>query len=101
MERTTAPGSDNVKRDALLEWDPKGEELTNMFNAILYSGKIPNCRKGSQITPIPKSIEKEKLMDLNQWRPITIGSVILRAFSSILTQRLANACQVHKRKGFH
>lgn len=50
---------------------------------------------------ILKTKIKEKLSDINQWCPITIGSVILRAFPSIMTQRLIDACKTQKRqRGF-
>lgn len=38
---------------------------------------------------------------MNQWRSITIRTILLQAFSGILTQRLAEACRVHlQQKGF-
>jgi len=43
----------------------------------------------------------EELQDIGQWRPITIGSVMLRAFSNMLTKRLQDVCPIHwSQKGF-
>ncbi len=101
MKRTGAPGPDGVKRGDLLRWDKRGKKLACLYNAILYSGKLPRCLKGSRTTLIPKTTEVDLLGDINNWRPITIGSVILRAFSGILNKRMTDACPVHVRqRGF-
>lgn len=97
MDSKTPPGPDGIRRDALLKWDKKGERTANMFNAFLYSVQIPKCLKTSRTTLIPKTT----VVDINQWHPLTIGSVILRAFSSIIMQRLIDACGTHERqRGF-
>lgn len=101
IKRGSAPGPDGIGRGALLAWDPKGLKLAGAFNAILYTGKVPKCLKGSVTTLIPKSPDRDKQMDIGQWRPITISSTVLRAFSGILCKRLAEACNTHVRqRGF-
>nr|BAX24488.1 reverse transcriptase [Grammistes sexlineatus] len=100
-KKDSAPGPDGISKCRLLRWDKDGKQLANLFNAIIYCGKLPACLKGSRTTLIPKSIDPDKLKKIDQWRPITIGSQILRTFSGILAQRLNEACRVHARqKGF-
>lgn len=101
MDQASAPGPDGVGRNALLMWDKKGEKLADLFNAILYSGRLPRCLKQSRTTLIPKSSDQSRAGDINNWRPITIGSVVLRAFSRVITVRLTEACAIHPRqRGF-
>ena len=101
MKRGTAPGPDGVRREDLLRWDPKGEKMSALFNTFLVNGKIPGCLKGSKTTLTPKSDDPSKLQDLNNWRPITIGPVLLRTFSGVMTRRLTESCRVHgQQRGF-
>uniref|UniRef100_A0A671TQN5 Reverse transcriptase domain-containing protein n=1 Tax=Sparus aurata TaxID=8175 RepID=A0A671TQN5_SPAAU len=101
IKRNSAPGPDGVRRDAWLRWDPKGEKISDLFNAMLLSGRVPTCLKTSRTTLIPKTSDSKQLVDINQWRPITIGPILLRTFSGVLTRRLAEVCKVHTRqKGF-
>lgn len=57
---------------------------------MIYCGKVPICLKVSRTTLIPKTSDIKLLADVNQWRPITIGPVLLQVFSRVITQRLAN-----------
>ena len=101
MDQASASGPDGVERNGLLMWDRKGEKLADLFNAIMYSGRLPRCLKHSRTTLIPKASDQSKAGDISNWRPITIGSVFLRAFSRVLTQRLTEACAIHPRqRGF-
>ena len=53
------------------------------------------------MTLIPKTVDKGELKDANNWRPITIGSTLLRLFTKILHERLQLACPITPRqKGF-
>lgn len=50
---------------------------------------------------LPKSCDADELKDVNGWRPITTGSLVLRLFSRILTMRLTRACPMNPRqRGF-
>uniref|UniRef100_A0A3Q3MZ22 Reverse transcriptase domain-containing protein n=1 Tax=Mastacembelus armatus TaxID=205130 RepID=A0A3Q3MZ22_9TELE len=101
MDSSGAPGPDGVKRGHLLVWDPEGVRLAGLFNRILLSGRLPRCLKRSRTTLIPKTGDQHKLDEIGNWRPITIGSTLLRAFSGILNGRLAEVCPIHPRqRGF-
>ena len=99
MDQVSAPAPDGVGRNVLLMWDKKGEKLANLFNAIMYSGRLLRCLKQSRTTLIPKSSDQSKAGDINNW--LLIGSVVLRAFLRVLTMRLTEACAIHPRqRGF-
>lgn len=96
-----AAGPDGVKRPALLRFDREGKMLACIFNGILVTGVLPACLKVSRTTLIPKSTDPMKLADISNWRPLTISSIICRAFSGILAKRLAEVCKFHPRqRGF-
>uniref|UniRef100_A0A673B3A2 Reverse transcriptase domain-containing protein n=1 Tax=Sphaeramia orbicularis TaxID=375764 RepID=A0A673B3A2_9TELE len=101
LKREGAPGPDGLKKNELSEWDPKGTKLARLFNTWLVSGKLPILLKGSRTVLIPKSNISDELRQIKCWRPITIGPILLRLFSGILTHRLARACSIHPRqRGF-
>ena len=98
---SSAAGPDGVNRIGLVRWDPKGEKLASMFNGFLLRGSIPASLKLSRTTLLPKSKDPTDRESVANWRPITIGSMVLRLLSSILHKRLAEACPTHVRqKGF-
>ncbi|CAM4574764.1 unnamed protein product [Leuciscus chuanchicus] len=40
-------------------------------------------------------------MEIGNWRPITIGSMLLRLFTRVITKRMTEACPIHpKQRGF-
>lgn len=56
--------------------------MADLFNAMVYCGKCPVVL--NMVYPC-----------VNQWQPITIGPILMLAFSGILTQRLAETFKVH------
>jgi len=67
----------------------------------LATGVILDMMKECRTVLISKSALPEHQKDINSWRPITIGSIILRLFSRILTVRLSKACPINTRqRGF-
>lgn len=59
--------------------------LTNIFNAILHTGIIPDDWKISYLTPIPK---RGDLHDIANYRGIAMQSVVPKIFDMLLTARL-------------
>ncbi|CAM2095303.1 unnamed protein product [Caretta caretta] len=101
MNMKTAPGPDQVSLRDLVRVDPEGDTLAGLFNAWLVTGVIPDGIKECRSLLIPKTMDPEALKDLGNWRPLTIGSIVLRLFSRILTNRLAKACPLNARqRGF-
>uniref|UniRef100_A0A3B3XT99 Reverse transcriptase domain-containing protein n=1 Tax=Poecilia mexicana TaxID=48701 RepID=A0A3B3XT99_9TELE len=97
----SVPGPDGIRKPHLLMWDKDGEKLTYLFNAILYNGKLPRLLKRSRSTLVPKSSDLVELSRVENWRPISLSSTILRLLSKILCDRLREACPAHSsQKGF-
>uniref|UniRef100_A0AAV2LH36 ribonuclease H n=1 Tax=Knipowitschia caucasica TaxID=637954 RepID=A0AAV2LH36_KNICA len=100
-KKNGSPGPDKIGRAHLLAFDPKGTKLAQIFNKWLVTGEIPLCLKESVTSLIPKVDDEARLVSLKNWRPITLSSVILRVFSSVINKRLTEACPVHPRqRGF-
>ncbi|XP_051494136.1 mitochondrial enolase superfamily member 1, partial [Apus apus] len=101
ISKTAAPGPDKITLRELTKIDPHCNHLRELFNLWLLTGMIPDSVKNCRTVLIAKSAIPERLGDINNWRPITIGSIILRLFSRIITSRLAKACPINPRqRGF-
>uniref|UniRef100_UPI003D81C635 R2 retrotransposon protein n=1 Tax=Platysternon megacephalum TaxID=55544 RepID=UPI003D81C635 len=101
MNKNSAPGPDKVSLRDLLLADPECNALEKLFNTWLITGIIPNSIKECRSLLIPKTADPEALKELGNWRPLTIGSIVLRLFSRIITNRLAKACPINARqRGF-
>uniref|UniRef100_A0A3B3W1G7 Reverse transcriptase domain-containing protein n=1 Tax=Poecilia latipinna TaxID=48699 RepID=A0A3B3W1G7_9TELE len=97
----SAPGPDGIRKPHLLRWDKDGKLLASLYNTILYNSKLPKLLKNSRTTLVPKSPNQAELKVVDNWRPITLSSSILRLFSKILCARLSEACPTHpSQKGF-
>lgn len=97
----SAPGPDGVVKQDIRNWDPKCETLTQLFNMWWFTGVIPTRLKESRTILIPKTSDAGTEMEIGNWRPITIGSMILRLFTRVVAKRLADACPLHPRqRGF-
>uniref|UniRef100_A0A8B9QGS0 Reverse transcriptase domain-containing protein n=1 Tax=Apteryx owenii TaxID=8824 RepID=A0A8B9QGS0_APTOW len=92
MNKNSTPGPDDLSLRDVIKKDPQGSQLAELFNLWLLARRIPYRIKECRMILIPKSDDPSKIEDMNNWRPITIGSVILRLFSRILTARLRRAC---------
>uniref|UniRef100_A0AAY4CRI0 Reverse transcriptase domain-containing protein n=1 Tax=Denticeps clupeoides TaxID=299321 RepID=A0AAY4CRI0_9TELE len=100
MNRTSATGPDKMNwKDVKDLCD--GSTVVDLYNAWWATGKIPVAVKQCRSILLPKRADQEQLMEIGNWRPITIGSMLLRLFSRILTKRLARACPLNPRqRGF-
>uniref|UniRef100_A0AAY4C4B0 Reverse transcriptase n=1 Tax=Denticeps clupeoides TaxID=299321 RepID=A0AAY4C4B0_9TELE len=100
MNRTSATGPDKMNwKDVKDLCD--GSTVVDLYNAWWATGKIPVAVKQCRSILLPKTADQEQLMEIGNWRPITIGSMLLRLFSRILTKRLARACPLNPRqRGF-
>lgn len=97
----SSPGIDGVKYNHLKAIDRNGDLLAKLFNDWLISGFIPNCLKQSKTTLIPKTNDPTEAQLIKNWRPITLGSTILRTFSGVMALRVNDACPQHPRqRGF-
>ncbi|KAJ3583334.1 hypothetical protein NHX12_024354 [Muraenolepis orangiensis] len=101
IKNDSAPGPDGIRKKDLVKWDASGKLLAWIFNGFLVNQKIPACLKANRTTLIPKDKDAEALKCVANWRPITIGPMVLRLFMAILSKRLTKACPINVRqKGF-
>ena len=61
------------------------KQLTQLFNTIWHTEDVPNEWRQGVIVPLPK---KGCLSDCNNWRGITLLSVLGKVFCSVLLNRL-------------
>ncbi len=59
--------------------------FTKIFNRSLELCELPSCFKPSTIIPIPK---KPKITRLNDYRPVTLMSVIMKSFDKMVLAHL-------------
>lgn len=91
-----APGPDGLVKRDLKTWST--EKLRLAFNIMLGYGTVPPSLLESRTTLIPKGGNPA---DLANWRPITVGSLVMRLFSRLLAGRLATSCQLDQnQRGF-
>uniref|UniRef100_A0A8C5TIF3 Reverse transcriptase domain-containing protein n=1 Tax=Malurus cyaneus samueli TaxID=2593467 RepID=A0A8C5TIF3_9PASS len=101
MSNSSAPGPDGITLGDIKKMDPDYSQTMEIFNIWLTSGNIPDMVRGCRTVIILKSTTPERLRNVNNWRPMTIGSILLRLFSRILTARLTKACPLNPRqRGF-
>ncbi|KAL0157206.1 hypothetical protein M9458_048452, partial [Cirrhinus mrigala] len=55
--------------------------FTQIFNRSLELCLVPNCLKCSTIIPVPK---KPKITGLNDYRPVALTSVVMKAFEKLV-----------------
>jgi hypothetical protein len=73
--------------------------LAVLFNMIYFTCHYPKSWKENRTTLIPKN--NKDLSKAENWRPITIGSIISRIFSSTLDKRIKRGIvQNIRQKGF-
>ncbi|KAJ7986740.1 hypothetical protein DPEC_G00331530 [Dallia pectoralis] len=101
MKGNSAAGPDGLSKKALLTWDPKGTKMAKIYSIWLTKGSVPSAVKKCRTTLIPKSLDPAVCANVSGWRPLTIGSVIMRVYSKILNNRLSRVCSISPRqRGF-
>ena len=81
----TAPGPDTHVNAPTLKKTPLAI-LVRIFNLWLVMERVPSKVKACRTTLIPKT--KNDLDDLGNWRPITVGSLLLRLYAKLIDARL-------------
>lgn len=90
---TTCPGPDGISSRQLRAVPPN--VLIRIFNLFLLCGRLPEHLLKAKTTLIPKKDGAERPED---YRPITVQSVITRAFHKILATRLTNTIALDPRQ---
>uniref|UniRef100_A0A3Q2Y7G9 Reverse transcriptase domain-containing protein n=1 Tax=Hippocampus comes TaxID=109280 RepID=A0A3Q2Y7G9_HIPCM len=100
-KENSAPGPDGINKTTLKKWDKDGSTMAREYTRWLIQGSVPETFKKCWTSLIPKSSNECELKDVSYWRPITIGSIILRLFDGIMTKRLSKFCPMNRRqRGF-
>ena len=61
--------------------------FTDIFNQSLFQSAVPTCFKRATIAPVPK---KAKVIELNDYRPVALTSVIMKCFESLVKDRITS-----------
>jgi hypothetical protein len=98
LRKKSAAGPDGLTKENLLI-PGLPAILAKFFNMLWYSSCFPTLWKENRTTLIPKP--NKDLSIVENWRPITIGPILSRMFSSILDGRLRGGItQNMRQKGF-
>ena len=98
-KKDSAPGPDGITLEALKVLDKSFGTITNVFNTWLVTKKVPETMKANRSILLPKG--SEGLDSVNNWRPLTISSVLLRLYTNILAKRVKEAVPLNPRqRGF-
>ena len=88
MSKTKATGLDIISARLIREWtDIISGRLYDLFNKSLISGIFPDDWKCARVTPLFKQGES---FDLNNYRPISVISVVAKVFERIVYDQLYN-----------
>lgn len=93
--KPSSPGPDKVTSNDLKKSDPRLLEV--LFNGIIFTGHLPSSFNECRTTLVPK---KGDPLNVNNWRPITITSVLARLFNRMLAKRLSSIALHCAQRGF-
>ena len=97
MKKTGAAGPDRIRFKDMQK--ASNQQLATLFNIWFVEGRIPDELRINNTILLPKGITVSE--DPNKWRPITIGSYLLRLYTRILSARLREATELNpKQKAF-
>ena len=91
----TGAGPENPKMDSAALRRLGTAVLTRIYNLWLYIGRVPVWTTLSRTAMLPK---KGDLANPTNWRPITIGSHILRVYTKIIATRLSDLADLDPRQ---
>ncbi|KAL0169728.1 hypothetical protein M9458_034324, partial [Cirrhinus mrigala] len=87
-KRRKAPGPDGVTPACLKTCaDQLAHIFSQIFNRSLELCEVPSCFKRSTIIPVSK---KPKITGLNDYRPVTLTSVVMKLFEKLVLAYLKN-----------
>lgn len=102
MNAKSAAGLDGMKVEQIE--NIMGQDVTlipRLFSLWQKLAFVPTALKRSRTVLIPKTEDAELLQNIDNWRPITIGPMLLRLFTKIIAKRLSEAVTLNPRqKGF-
>lgn len=99
MKIDSASGPDKVEVKTIRKADPAGTIMSGLLNLWMISGTIPGQLKENRSILLPKGDPSS--VDIGKWRPLTIGSVLLRIYTKIIASRMSSTVPINPRqRGF-
>ena len=93
-----APGPDGIRLPVIRSLDPGGEAFSILYTLWYVSGHVPVGVKECRTILLPKGGNQS---ELKNWRPITIGSWVLRVYSRVIARFLEESTTLHcQQRGF-
>lgn len=94
----SASGPDRIDMRSIRKWDPRGNTLAAVFNIFLLTGRVPDTIKANRSILLPKGGDRD---DVGNWRPLTIGCMVLRLYTKVLAARFMEAIPLNPcQRGF-
>lgn len=94
--KPSAAGPDGIGIGHIKRIDTR--QLCALFNGMLLHGYIPRSLKQARTILIPKSADNRE--NINNWRPITVTSMLLRLLNRMLVKSLTEVWLSTLQKGF-
>ena len=95
-KKDSASGPDGIGLKKLKKLDPQFAMTSNLYNVWLYTGKVQIEIKENRSILHPKGTTG--LDDVDNWRPLTISSIMLRLYTNILAKRVAKDVPLNPRQ---
>lgn len=95
-KKDTASGLDGISLKSMKQIPSKTLEL--IFNAMLFLKFVPEILLKARTTLIPK--KQTELDNVDNWRPITVSSLLLRMLNKIIAKRLGEININQMQRGF-
>jgi hypothetical protein len=87
----SASGPDKIDVRSIRKWDPRGIKLAAVFNIFLLTGKVPDAVRPNRSILLYKGGETTQV---GNWRPLTIGCMVLRLYTKVLAARFMFATPI-------
>jgi hypothetical protein len=94
LKKDSAPGPDGVTKLMVQSMGAYPSVLAKVYNLVMLTGYFPSCWKEHKTSLIPK--DRGSPMDVSNWRPIMIGSLISRIYTGLIERRLRTLSDIHQ-----
>nr|CAI5851011.1 unnamed protein product [Callosobruchus analis] len=93
LKNKKSTGFDNLKTEMLKNVsDSVAKPLNHLINTIFITGKVPYQFKVAVVTPVHRKGDKK---NINNYRPISVISVLAKVFEKVLKNRLNKFLTLH------
>ena len=90
FENNKSPGDDGFTKEFYETFfDPVGKHLLNSYDEAFHNGQLSISQRRGVITLSPK--EDSSLLDLSNWRPITLLNVDYKILAKVIAKRIESS----------